>query len=63
MKIETQEVLLRKMIARQGYVFKQARGNDIYGNVIYLSVADTPDNYIEITEQEAAIFREQLSRQ
>lgn len=50
MQIETAQVTLRKLIASPGYVFKQANGPDIYGSVLYLSIVDSPDNYIEIPD-------------
>lgn len=49
-----------KIVARNGYVFAKKDRSAVYDNVIYLSIYDSVENYIEITYAEAQLLRKEL---
>jgi hypothetical protein len=57
MKKETIE--LRKITADDGYVFAEKDKSYVYGNEIFLGKNDVPENYVEITVEEAEALREE----
>lgn len=47
-----------KLVSREGYTFTQSDNNiniedRILSKILYLGINDTPDNYIEIPDEEA----------
>lgn len=46
--------MLRELNAKNGYVFATKDKKEIYGNILYLGIYDSQENYIQITIDEAA---------
>lgn len=51
---------MRTMIPNKNKHFKNIKTNDIYEGTIYLGIYDSPDNYVEVTEEE---YQEYLAKQ
>ena len=51
--MKTEEIIIRKIVAEDGHVFASVDKSHIYSNEIYLAKDDSPENYIEITDEEA----------
>ena len=45
--------MLREMKARNGYTFANKDKTQVVGALLYLGLYDTPENYVEITLDEA----------
>ena len=45
--------MLREMKARDGYTFANNDRTQVVGALLYLGIYDTPENYVEITLDEA----------
>ena len=45
--------MLRVMKARDGYTFANKDKTQVVGALLYLGIYDTPENYVEITLDEA----------
>ena len=45
--------MLREMKARDGYTFADKDKTQVIGALLYLGIYDTPENYVEITLDEA----------
>lgn len=66
MKNTQQQVTLRILEADEGYVLTQATDvepqNRVYSEKIYLAVNDSPDNWMEIPQEQADREKEEASR-
>lgn len=51
---------MRKLEAKQGYVFALKDRTAVYDNVIYLGIYDSYDNYIELPIEEAEKLKIEL---
>ncbi len=45
--------MLREMKARDGYTFANKDKTQVVGALLYLGIYDSPENYVEITLDEA----------
>lgn len=45
--------MLREMKAREGYIFANKDKTQVVGALLYLGIYDSPENYVEITLDEA----------
>ena len=45
--------MLREMKARNGYTFANKDKTQVVGALLYLGIHDSPENYVEITLDEA----------
>ena len=45
--------MLRVMKARDGYTFANKDKTEVVGSLLYLGIHDSPENYVEITLDEA----------
>ena len=45
--------MLRVMKARDGYTFANKDKTQVVGALLYLGIYDTPENYVEVTLDEA----------
>ena len=45
--------MLREMKARDGYTFANKDRTQVVGALLYLGIYDSPENYVEITLDEA----------
>lgn len=45
--------MLRVMKAREGYIFANKDKTQVVGALLYLGIYDAPENYVEITLDEA----------
>ena len=45
--------MLREMKARDGYTFANKDKTQVVGALLYLGIYDTPENYVEVTLDEA----------
>lgn len=45
--------MLREMKARNGYTFANKDKTEVVGALLYLGIYDSPENYVEITLDEA----------
>lgn len=45
--------MLREMKARNGYTFANKDKTEVAGALLYLGIHDSPENYVEITLNEA----------
>lgn len=45
--------MLREMKARNGYTFANKDKTEVIGSLLYLGIYDSPENYVEITLNEA----------
>lgn len=66
MKNLQQQVTLRILEADEGHVLTQATDvepqNRVYSEKIYLAVNDSPENWMEITQEQADKEKEEASR-
>lgn len=66
MKNLQQQVTLRILEADEGHVLTQASDvepqNRVYSEKIYLAVNDSPENWMEITQEQADKEKEEASR-
>ena len=66
MKNVQQQVTLRILEADEGHVLTQATDvepqNRVYSEKIYLAVNDSPENWMEITQEQADKEKEEASR-
>ena len=51
---------MRKLIAKDGYVFALKDRSDVYDNILYLGIYDSEDNYIEITIKEGEDIKREI---
>mgnify|MGYP003470581541 CR=1 FL=1 len=51
--------MLRVMKARDGYTFANKDKTQVVGALLYLGIYDTPENYVEITLDEAGEIMKQ----
>lgn len=49
-----------EMRAKEGYVFAAADKSAVFGAVMYLGIHDKPENYIEITIEEAEALAKEI---
>lgn len=67
MKNLQQQVTLRILEADEGHVLTQATDvepqNRVYSEKIYLAVNDSPENWMEITQEQAGKEKEEASRE
>lgn len=54
--METNTINIIKLTPTQGMHLKNIITNDIAEGVVYLGKLDSPDNYIEVTEEEYQTF-------
>ena len=52
--------MLNKIESKEGYVFALKDKSAVYGNIIYLGIYDSADNYIQITKEEANEIEKQI---
>lgn len=52
-----------KFVADKGFVFAKADLSEVYDNVLYLGKYDDPQNYVQITVEEAKELKEKLEKQ
>ena len=52
-----------KFVADKGFVFAKADLSEVYDNVLYLGKYDVPQNYVQITVEEAKELKEKLEKQ
>ena len=52
--------MANKLEAKDGYVFAKADKSAVYGALMYLGVHDKPENYIQITTEEAQALEAEL---
>lgn len=45
--------MLRVMKAREGYIFANKDKTQVVGALLYLGIYDAPENYVEVTLDEA----------
>ena len=45
--------MLREMKAKNGYTFANKDKTEVVGSLLYLGIYDMPENYVEITLNEA----------
>lgn len=45
--------MLREMKARNGYTFANKDKTEVIGALLYLGIHDNPENYVEVTLNEA----------
>lgn len=45
--------MLREMKAREGYIFANKDKTQVVGALLYLGIYDAPENYVEVTLDEA----------
>lgn len=55
--------MLNKIETKNGYVFATKDRKQVYGSVLYLGIYDSPDNYVEITTQEAEELKIQIQKE
>ena len=51
---------MKKLIAKEGYVFALKDRTAVYDNIIYLSDIDSEDRYIELTKDEGEKLKKEL---
>ena len=51
---------MKKLTAKEGYVFALKDRSAVYGNLIYLSDIDTKDRYIELTKEDGEKLKKEL---
>ena len=51
---------MRKLIAKDGYVFALKDRSEVYDNILYLGIYDSEDNYIEITIKEGEDIKREI---
>ena len=52
--------MLNKIESKEGYVFALKDKSAVYGNIIYLGIYDSADNYIQVTINEAKEIKKQI---
>lgn len=52
--------MLNKIESKEGYVFALKDKSAVYGNIIYLGIYDSADNYIQVTIAEANEIKKQI---
>lgn len=52
--------MLNKIESKEGYVFALKDKSAVYGNIIYLGIYDSADNYIQVTINEAKEIEKQI---
>ena len=52
--------MLNKIESKKGYVFALKDKSAVYGNIIYLGIYDSADNYIQVTINEAKEIEKQI---
>ena len=52
--------MLNKIESKEGYVFALKDKSAVYGNIIYLGIYDSADNYIQVTINEAKEIERQI---
>ena len=52
--------MLNKIESKEGYVFALKDKSAVYGNIIYLGIYDSADNYIQVTKEEAKEIEKQI---
>lgn len=51
---------MKKLIAKEGYVFALKDRSAVYDNLIYLSDIDSEDRYIELTKEEGENLKKEI---
>ena len=51
---------MKKLTAKEGYVFALKDRTAVYDNIIYLSDIDSEDRYIELTKDEGDKLKKEL---
>jgi hypothetical protein len=51
---------MKKLTAKEGYVFALKDRTAVYDNLIYLSDIDSEDRYIELTKEEGEKLKKEL---
>ena len=55
--------MLNKIESKEGYVFALKDKSAVYGNIIYLGIYDSADNYIQVTINEAKEIEKQIEEE
>lgn len=53
---------MKKIKANEGYVFSLKDRSAVYGSILYLGKYDSEDNYIQLTEEEASVLKEEINK-
>ena len=56
-------IKINKITAEEGHVFASLDKSQVFSNEMYLGKEDSPDNYIEITIEEAEAIQSQQEKQ
>ena len=51
---------MKKLTAKEGYVFTLKDRSAVYGNLLYLSDIDNENRYIELTKEEGEKLKKEL---
>ena len=53
---------MTKLTADEGYVFALKDRSAVYDNILYLSDIDSKDRYIQVTEEEGKVIKEESEK-
>ena len=56
-------IKINKITAEEGHVFASTDKSRVFSNEMYLGKEDSPDNYVEITVEEAEAIQSQQEKQ
>jgi hypothetical protein len=60
--MKTETITLNNIVAKKGRVFCNKEKTEVFGSEIFLAKSDLPENYIEITVEEARKITEQIEQ-